>query len=200
MTVNSSKLYGPKGAALLYKREGLKVSPITLGGGQERELRSGTEAVALYYAFAIALQETNELQENETKRLQELNDYFRSKLSQEIQTVIFYGAFDEVGMLMDGHTEPKRVMRRLPNNINCRIPGISSEEMILRLDAKGFAVSHKSACASLETDGSYVVMALGANEEEALQNIRISFGRTTSKQDLDRLVGAMKEISRKYVK
>ena len=72
--------------------------------------------------------------------------------------------------------------------------------MILRLDAKGFAVSHKSACASRETEGSYVVMSLGATELEAQENIRISLGRSTSKGDLDRLVEAMKDISTKYTK
>lgn len=198
MTVNSSKVYGPKGAAILYKREGIKLNAVTLGGGQERELRSGTEAVPLYVSFAEALQEAKDIEEKEIKRLQELNDFLRKELNAKIPSVVFYGGFDEIGRLMEGHTEPKRVMRRLPNNINCRVPGITSEEMILRLDAKGFAVSHKSACASLETDGSYVVMALGATEEEALQNIRISFGRSTTKNDLIRLVEVMKDIHKKF--
>lgn len=199
MTVNSSKIYGPKGAALVYKREGIKLAPVTLGGGQERELRSGTEATPLYYSFAHALKETKELQSQEVKRLELLNDYTRKELLKAIPSIIFYGAFDEVGMLMEGHQEPKRVMRRLPNNLNCRVPGITSEEMILRLDASGFAVSHKSACASLETDGSYVVMALGASEQEALENIRISFGRKTTKDDIDAFVVALKSIVDKYV-
>ncbi len=90
--------------------------------------------------------------------------------------------------------------KRLPNNINCRVPRISSEEMILRLDAKGFAVSHKSACASRETDGSYVVMALGVSEEDAMENIRITLGRSTTKKDIDALVIAIKEIEHKYTK
>lgn len=199
MTVNSSKIYGPKGAALLYKREGVKLIPVTLGGGQERELRSGTEATPLYYSFAHALRETKELEAQEVKRLESLNDYMRKELIKAVPSIIFYGAFDEVGMLMEGHKEPKRVMKRLPNNINCRAKGITSEEMILRLDALGFAVSHKSACASLETDGSYVVMALGATEQEALENIRISFGRRTTKDDIDAFVSALKSIVGKYV-
>jgi cysteine desulfurase len=70
--------------------------------------------------------------------------------------------------------------------------------MILRLDALGFAVSHKSACASRETDGSYVLMALGVSEQEAMENIRISLGRNTSKEDLGGLVNAMKKIAIKY--
>ena len=72
--------------------------------------------------------------------------------------------------------------------------------MILRLDAKGFAVSHKSACASQETDGSYVLTALGATEEEALQNVRITMGRDTTKGDIDALVVAIKDIKLKFAR
>jgi cysteine desulfurase len=198
MTVNSSKVYGPKGVALLYKREGIHIDPVLLGGGQERGLRSGTESVALAYAFGIALSESYELREKESKRLRELRDYCKDELTQAIPEIIFYGAFD----IYDTHLGVKKLKEecRLPNNINCRVPRISSEEMILRLDAQGIAVSHKSACASRETDGSYVVMALGVSEEDAMENIRISLGRLTSRQDLDRLVVAMKEIAGKYVK
>ncbi len=213
MTVNSSKVYGPKGSALLYKREGIKISPVTLGGGQERGLRSGTEAVPLHYAFGVALLEAKELQEKESARLRALRDETVKLLTKEIPSIIFYGAFDVSNKEVKRSKKQENNMEslqptayspqpalRLPNNINCRVPGISSEEMILRLDAKGFAVSHKSACASRETEGSYVVMSLGATELEAQENIRISLGRSTSKGDLDRLVEAMKDISTKYTK
>lgn len=199
MTVNSSKVYGPKGSALLYKREGIKISPTTYGGGQERELRSGTEAVSLHYAFGVALKEAAELRDEESARLRALRDETVAHLKKEIPSVIFYGAFDEYHNIKSDDKVLKEE-KRLPNNINCRVPGISSEEMILRLDAKGFSVSHKSACASMETEGSYVVMALGATETEAQENIRISLGRSTSRQDLDGLVKAMKDISVKYIK
>lgn len=199
MTVNSSKVYGPKGSALLYKREGIKLSPVTYGGGQERELRSGTENVASAYAFGAALSEAVQLRESESLRLRALRDSTVQRLQEEIPGIIFYGAFDEYHHLKTDDVVIKEE-KRLPNNINCRIPGISSEEMILRLDAKGFAVSHKSACASMETDGSYVVQALGATEEEAKENIRISLGRSTTRSDLISLVEAMKEISVKYIK
>ncbi|MFA6608384.1 MAG: cysteine desulfurase family protein [Candidatus Paceibacterota bacterium] len=199
MTVNSSKVYGPKGVALLYKREGIIMEPIVYGGGQERVLRSGTESVAQAYAFGVALNEAENMKEKESARLRELRDFCKEELTKEITNITFYGAFD----LYQTHDKKERKVKtelRLPNNINCRVSGISSEEMILRLDALGFAVSHKSACASQETDGSYVVMALGANEEEAMENIRITMGRQTSKQDIQRLVEAMKTISMKYAK
>ena len=198
MTVNSSKVYGPKGVALLYAREGINLSPISYGGGQERQLRSGTENVAGAYAFGAALTEAVTLQEKECIRLRLLRDETVSLLREHVPGIIFYGAFDEYFIVPNVTTQKVKVELRLPNNINCRVPGISSEEMILRLDAKGFAVSHKSACASMETEGSYVVMALGVKEQEAFENIRISMGRYTTKKDMHTFVKAVKEIAEKY--
>lgn len=201
MTVNSSKCYGPKGSALLYKREGISLNPVTYGGGQERTLRSGTENVSSAYAFGVALKESQEIREKESARLRALRDETVTRLKTEIPDIIFYGAFDEYSHVTksEGAAHLKTELR-LPNNINCRVPGISSEEMILRLDAKGVAVSHKSACASMETDGSYVLQAIGATEEEAKENIRISMGRSTTSEDLEKLVTATKDISTKYNK
>ncbi len=189
MSVNSSKLYGPKGIALIYKREGIRIEPITYGGGQERGLRSGTESVALALSFAEALSESQEMKDKEVMRLQTLRDDFKKGLEVAIPSVVFYGAWDD---------ESHKNMKRLPNNINFRVPGIQSEEMILRLDAKGFAVSHKSACASQEDDGSYVIMALGATEKEAKENIRVTLGRDTIWKDLERLIDAIVDINNKY--
>lgn len=184
MTVNSSKVYGPKGIAVLYKREGIKIDPIVHGGAQERGLRSGTESVALAMSFAEALKESQEMKEGESKRLADLRDFFFKKIEKEIPAVTIYGDKEE----------------RLPNNINIRVPGIPSDEMILRLDAKGFAVSHKSACASQETEGSYVVQALGATAEESLENVRITLGRDTKKEDMESLIKAIKDIKEKFAR
>lgn len=196
MTVNGSKCYGPKGTALLYKREGIRLSEVSFGGGQERGLRSGTENASSLYAFGVALREAYELREKESTRLRAVRDYAHKELQKSIQGITFYGAFDEYTSHQGVQTLHNE--KRLPNNINCRIPGISSDEMIIRLDAKGFAVSHKSACASSETDGSYVIEALGASREEALQNIRITLGRDTREADIDLLVRAMKEIQEQF--
>lgn len=184
MSINSSKVYGPKGIAALYKREGIKIKSMLYGGGQERELRSGTEAVALAVSFAEALREAHDMRDKESARLIQIRDYFFEKILKEIPDVTLYG--DKV--------------ERLPNNINIRIPGIPSDEMILRLDAQGFAVSHKSACASQETDGSYVVQALGASVEESLENVRITLGRDTLQKDMDELIDALKDIKAKFAR
>jgi cysteine desulfurase len=209
MTINSSKVYGPKGIAALYKREGTHLAPTILGGGQERGLRSGTESVSLGLSFACALKESHDMREAESVRLRALRDFFTDELTTQIPDVTVYGAWDEYRRQQTGDKRQEenprgdgmRVMTnecRLPNNINIRVPGIPSDEMILRLDAKGFAVSHKSACASQETDGSYVVQALGATERESLENVRITLGRDTTKQDMERLISAIKEIKEKF--
>ncbi len=202
MTVNSSKVYGPKGIALLYKREGIHLEGVVLGGGQERGLRSGTESVPLAYSFGVALTEATNLKEKESVRLRMLRDYCKDELTKVIKDVRFYGAWDEYDS-RKSKVESQKFLHnesRLPNNINCRIPGISSEEMIIRLDTEGFAVSHKSACSSQVEDGSYVIKALGASDVEAKENIRITLGRSTTKKDIEELVSAIKMISDKFAK
>lgn len=184
MTINSSKVYGPKGIAALYKREGIAFQAATFGGGQERGWRSGTESVSLAMAFAEALRESAGMKEKESERLSALRDFFFALLKKEVSDAVIYGDRKD----------------RLPNNINIRVPGIPSDEMILRLDAKGFAVSHKSACASAETDGSYVIQALGATVAESLENVRVTLGRETTKRDLEALIKAIKEIKEKFAR
>jgi cysteine desulfurase len=185
MTVNSSKCYGPKGVALLYKREGIHLEPIVYGGGQERALHSGTEAVPLISSFSIALEEAVLMRDKEVERLTAIRDFAIEELQKNISGMVIYGVLGD---------------KRLPNNINCRVPKIISDEMIIRLDALGFAVSHKSACASAESNGSYVIEALGVDKSEALENIRITLGRDTTKRDLEKLVVAMKDIQTQFGK
>ncbi len=199
MTINGSKIYGPKGIAVLYKKEGVHLEPVILGGGQERNLRSGTENLPLVVSFLEALKETNELKEKESKRLRLLRDYLKNELSKAISGIKFYGAFDEYIDTNNEELITKNELR-LPNNINCRVKGIPSDEMIIRLDNKGFAVSHKSACASQVDDTSYVIKALGASDIEAKENIRITLGRGTTKKDLDNLIVFIKDIFDKYSK
>lgn len=193
MTINSTKAYGPKGIAALYKREGCTLVPVTLGGGQERGLRSGTPSATLAYAFAVALEEAQKIKEEESKRLRFLRDFCRDEILKEIPEAIIYGGWDKYDG-RKGFEDKLRTEGRVPNNINCGLPGIASEEMILRLDTKGFAVSHKSACASQESDGSYVIEALGGTRQEALENIRITLGRDTQKKDILHFVKTLKEI------
>lgn len=184
MTINSSKIYGPKGIGLLYKNEKCHVSPVIVGGGQERGLRSGTEAVALVTSFAEAMKETRELRDSERERLFELVLFTKGLLETVLPAITFYASFKKE--------------ERIANNLNFRLPGIQSDEMIVRLDSLGFAVSHKSACASEDESMSYVIKALGAKDNEATENIRVTLGRTTTKEDMKKFVGAVTSIYQKY--
>lgn len=184
MSLNSSKVYGPKGVAMLYIRNGVYISGVIRGGSQERGLRAGTEAIASVAGFATALSEAAECREAESARLLTLRDYLVQEIESNIAGAKLYGSFKD--------------KERLSNNVNIGIAGITSEEMIIRLDAVGISVSHKSACASAKADGSYVLMAIGASRAESLSNIRVTMGRSTTQSDIDILVTEIKRISEKY--
>lgn len=175
MSFNSSKIYGPKGVGVLYKKRGVDLSPLYRGGGQEFKLRSGTENVTGIIAVSQALEQVCSNKENESERLIKLRDYTIEKL-------------EEFGCILNGDRK-----KRLPNNINITIPGISSELIVVELDALGIFVSEKSACSSRNEEVSHVLKAI--NRKEA---IRISMGQNTTKKDMNRLISAIKKVLEKY--
>ena len=178
MTVNSPKIYGPKGAGFLYKRRNVKLKPQILGGGQESRMRSGTESTPLIVGLAKAFQAAQARKESEVARLTELRDYFISGITKSIQKVV-----------LNGH--PKK---RLPNNVNVSILDIEGEALLLYLDAKGIACSTGSACTSLSLDPSHVILALGKPYEFAHSSMRFTLGRSTTKDDIDYVLGVLPKI------
>ena len=191
MSFNGSKIYGPKGIGVLYKKRGVEITPIYTGGEQEFGLRSGTEDVASIAGIALALEITNKMKEKESAGLTKLRDYAIEKLLN-----IKVG---EYKIVLNGSKE-----ERLPNNINISISGITSELLVIELDAKGIEVSSKSACKSGEENGSYVIKAIreakseSINEEEG--SLRITLGRSTTKNQLDKLISVLTKILEKYKK
>lgn len=188
MSFNGLKIYGPKGIGVLYKKRGIKLSPIYSGGEQEFGLRSGTENVASIAGIALAFQITNKMKEKEIKRLTKLRDY---AIEQLLNIKI-----EPYKIILNGSKEV-----RLPNNINISISDISSELLVIELDAKGIEVSSKSACKSGVDDGSYVISAIRKickknGEEEG--SLRITLGRQTNKADIDKLVSVLIKILEKY--
>jgi len=192
LTFNSSKIYGPKGVGVLYKKRGINLGPIYTGGGQEFGLRSGTENVGGIVGVARAFEITCSIKEKESVRLIKLRDYGIKKLL-ELSGISGYE------IILNGDQE-----NRLPNNINISILGISSELLVIELDAKGIEASAKSACKSDEPDVSYVVSALrkaqGLKEERVDGSLRISLGRSTTEKDIDSLYRALNQILVKYKK
>lgn len=192
LTFNSSKIYGPKGVGVLYKKRGVILEPLYRGGGQEFGLRSGTENLSDIVGIASALEETNRVKEKESMRLTKIRDYGIEKLLELSKT-----SGHEI--ILNGDKD-----NRLPNNINISISNISSELLVIELDAKGIEVSAKSACKSNEPDESYVITALRQAEGMPIKttdgSLRISLGRQTTKTDIDSLVSSLSAILEKYKK
>ena len=191
LSFNGSKIYGPKGVGVLYKKRKVELSPIYSGGMQEFGLRSGTESVSAIAGIALAFEITNKIKGKEVDRLTKLRDYLIDKLL-TINNKNFH-------IILNGDK-----LNRLPNNINISIKGISSELLVIELDAKGIEVSSRSACKSGEDDDSYVINALRiargemTNSEEG--SLRITLGRQTKMGDLDKLISSLTKILEKYDK
>jgi len=169
MTINGSKIYGPKGIGLLYAKKGIKLEPLMAGGEQERKIRPGTENVPGIIGLASALRISQKEKNKEKKRLVALRDYFIKRLTAEIPK-----------SFLNGH--PKI---RLPNNINVSILGTEGESIVLYLDELGVACSTGSACTSESLEPSHVIMALGKPHEYSHGSVRFTLGRRNTKKDID---------------
>lgn len=179
MTISSEKIYGPKGVSALFVKDGVKIDKILEGGSQEFNLRAGTENVPSILAFAKALELAVIEREIESARIREIQNYCFTLLEKN-----FSGKF-----ILNGSRE-----QRLPNNVNITFPNFDSELLVIELDAKGIAVSEKSAC-NTEDEESYVIENL---RKENTGSIRISFGKDTTKSQIDFLIKSLKEILEKY--
>lgn len=177
LTLNSGKIYGPKGTGCLYVRRGLNLRPILYGGGQEHGLRSGTENVAGIVGFVKALELCVKLRAKESTRLSKLRDHFIFRL-----------------LKLNGVTLNGSPTARLPNNVNVSFAGADSEYVVLSLDAADVAASSGSACSTRTKDTSYVIKALGGNEERARSAVRFTLGRDTTKRVLDYVLKILPEI------
>lgn len=178
MTLNGSKIYGPKGIGILYKSARVQLSPIVWGGGQEAGLRSGTENLPSIVGLAHALVRAEEKKEEENKRLTALRDYFMKKLKQEIPSVV-----------VNGHTTA-----RLPNNVHISIPRVEGESMLLMLDAENIQASTGSACSANDLQVSHVLQAIHQDPSLMHGSLRFSLGETTTQEDCDRVVSVLSAI------
>ncbi len=177
LTMNSSKIYGPKGIGVLFLRRGVKIEPLIRGGGQERNLRSGTEHVVGIVGLATAFDLAQQGRVEENARLTELRDRLTNGLLKIPKTIL------------NGHPT-----ERLPNNVNISFIDIEGEAAVLYLDAEGIMVSTGSACASSSLDPSHVILATGLSYEAAHGSIRFTLGHDTTVFDVDRVIAIMPGI------
>ena len=200
MTLNAAKCYGPKQVGLLYVRAGVELEPLIRGGGQEMGLRSGTENVAGAVGFARALEIAEKKRKSETERLRKLRDDLEKYLitslarnvpAKEVDTVLAGTFLAKV----NGH--PKH---RLPNLLNFSVAGLDGERAVFALDQRGIQVATGSACAANKGTRSHVLTAIGLDDELADGSLRISLGRPTTEQEIEKLKPILVEVIREQLK
>lgn len=174
-SVSAHKIGGPVGVGALYLSRGAGVEPLLHGGGQQRQVRSGTQDVAGACAFANAADLTCRDREAEAERLSAMRDRMIAGLGDRIPEARLNG--------------PER--ERLPGNVHVTFPGCEGDSLLFLLDMAGIAVSTGSACQAGVPEPSHVLIAMGRSEEEARGALRITLGHTTCESDVDALLEAL---------
>jgi cysteine desulfurase len=178
LSMSAHKLYGPKGVGALYIRKGVRMAPITHGGGQERARRSGTQNVAGIVGLSRATELAGQEMIAEAERLTPLRD----RLIQGILEGIDHS-------YLNGHP-----VKRLPNNANLSFDYVEGESMCLNLDLKGICVSTGSACSSSNLEPSHVLLAMGVPSQLAHGSLRFTLGKWTEPEDIDRVLEVLPPI------
>ena len=179
MTLNGGKIYGPKQSGALYCDSKIQLKPIIKGGGQERNMRSGTEQVANIIGFVAALDKAQNMRHEEAKRLQDQQREFIKEIESSFKDVMINGS----------------TKYRLPNNMHLTLPGEDNERLIFALDEKGVQAAAGSACNASNDEPSHVLKAIGLNEEEIHASLRFSMGRTTDLESVKEAVKILKSIA-----
>jgi cysteine desulfurase len=169
MSISAHKIYGPKGIGALYvrRRPRVRLRPLINGGGQERGFRSGTLSPPLVVGFGKAAEIAKAEMKQESARIKTLSDDFLGNIRKQVPDVFLNGDEEQ----------------RIPGNLNISFAYIEGESMIMAI--RDLAVSSGSACTSASLEPSYVLRALGVDEELAHTSIRFGFGRFTTKEEVD---------------
>ena len=175
LSLSAHKFYGPKGVGLLYVRRGTPFEPQSMGGGQERQRRSGTEnvpgIVGMAEAYRLACEERDEV----AARCLRMRERTLAGLEERIDRIH-----------LNGHPT-----LRLPNNINVSFENVEGEPILLGLDFAGIWASSGSACSSASLEPSHVLLAIGRSADLAQGSIRITFGRENTEDDVDYLLSVL---------
>jgi len=174
LSLSAHKFGGPMGVGALLLDRGAECLPTGFGGGQERDLRSGSVNVPGVVAMAAALDEAVAELEAESRRLTALRDRLIAGVLAAVPDAVSNGG---------GH--------RLPGIANLTFPGCSGESLLLLLDAAGVECSTGSACTAGVAEPSHVLLALGADEAAARSSLRLSLGRTITEADVDAAIAAL---------
>ena len=169
LSASAHKIYGPKGAGMLYIRKGSRLDPLWHGGSQEQKIRPGTENVAGIVGLGRAVELAIAEMESVAGRINRLRD----RLWEEIQTRIS-------AVKLNGHPS-----QRIPGHLNISFVGLEGQSLLTALDEKGIAASSGSACMAGAIEPSHVLQAIGLSADQVQGSIRLTLGRDNTHQELD---------------
>lgn len=178
MTLNGGKIYGPKGSGVLFLAAGVEVVPQILGGGQQRNLRSGTESAASVIGFAKALDVVSDERNKQRRHAGNIRDIFINGLQKIIPDI-----------KVNGH--PKK---HAPHIISVTFPGEDNETLLFQLEEAGILAASGSACSASSGKPSHVLGAMGLSDKEARSTIRFSFGHQTTEDDIRETLSELKKL------
>ena len=180
MSLTAHKLGGPIGVGALVARRGARLVPLTHGGGQERQVRSGTLDTPAIVGFATALTEACQSMDSESSRLVGLRDNLIERamaVSPDIRPTGFWERGD--------------AQRRLPGNAHLLVPGCDGDSLLYLLDAAGVSCSTGSACQAGVPQPSHVLLAMGIAESDARGALRVTLGHSSTPEDVDAFIDAL---------
>lgn len=178
LSASGHKINGPKGVGFLYIRKGIKTRSFIHGGDQERRRRAGTENVPAIVGFAKAVEIDMETMSERDRKERELRDYLIDRVLREVPYVRLNGPREH----------------RLPGNASFGFNFVEGESLLMRLDNKGICVSTGSACTSSSLEPSHVLLSIGVPVEEAHGSIRITLNENNTKEEMDYVADAIKEV------
>ncbi|HYN30031.1 MAG TPA: cysteine desulfurase family protein [Dermatophilaceae bacterium] len=183
LSVSAHKVGGPMGTGALLARRGAALVPLSHGGGQERQVRSGTLDVPGIHAFAVALEETVAARDVEAKRVLGLRDRL-------LEGALALG----LGIRVTGCWAAGDSQRRLPGNAHLTVPGCEGDSLLYLLDAAGVECSTGSACQAGVPQPSHVLLAMGYAESEARGALRLSLGHSSTDDDVDAVLAVLPAV------
>ena len=178
LSLSGHKLNGPKGIGALYIKRGTPFEPLILGGGQEREKRSGTENVPSIVGLAEAVRLAEAERAEITPRIARLRDKIISCIDERIPNA-----------KLNGHP-----VLRLPNNVNVSFESVEGEPILLGLDFAGICASSGSACSSASLEPSHVLTAIGLPADLAQGSLRITIGKETTEEEVDYMIETLTDL------
>jgi cysteine desulfurase len=182
LTVTAHKTGGPFGVGALVVRRDVAVTPQLHGGGQERDIRSGTIDAPAIAAFATAVELSVRNQPDLALRVSALRDELVRRVRDRVPDAVLNGDPDTA------------VDHRLPGNAHLTFPGCDGDSLLMLLDARGIATSTGSACSAGVPQPSHVLLAMGCEQEQARSSLRLALGRTSTRRDVDALVEAIAPV------